>query len=239
MTAIPTPRQREHAFFSTMAVVSALAIAGGFLNTYGARIVAGADVPAIIHVHAAVFTSWLLLFVVQTLLVANGRLATHKRIGIASVVLVALMLVTGAAAAIAVTRAGHRGIPGVEFPTAAGFLLLNINSIVVFVMLFAAGWYYRRHGQIHKRLMLTATTGALIGPGVSRLPIASGNRALITALVFAFLFAGPAYDLLTRRRVHPAYLWGCALALVAIGPVEAYASTGAWQAIASWLGVTQ
>jgi uncharacterized membrane protein YozB (DUF420 family) len=234
-----TPRQREHAFFSAMAIASSLAITGGFLNTYGARIMAGSDAPAIIHLHAAVFTSWLVLFVAQTLLIANGRVATHKKIGAASVALVALMLVTGVAAAIAVTRAGHRGIPGVEFPTAAGFLLLNINSVMVFVLLFAAGWYYRHQAQVHKRLMLTATTGALIGPGVSRLPVASGNRALIAGLVFAFLFAGPVYDLLTRKRVHPAYLWACALALMAIGPVEAYASTGAWRAIASWIGVSE
>jgi hypothetical protein len=222
-----------------MAIVSMLAIAGGFLNTYGARLLSGSAVPLVIHVHAAVFTSWLVLFTAQTLLIARGRTALHKRIGTASVVLVALMLITGLAAAVTVTRAGHRGIPGVEFPTPAGFLLLNVNSVLVFVALFAAAWYFRRNSAVHKRLMLTATTGALIGPGVSRLPVASGNRVLITALVFAFLLAGPAYDLLTRRRVHPAYLWGCALALIAVGPAEAYASTGAWKAIAAWMGVPE
>ena len=38
------------------------------------------------------------------------------------------MLVVGTVTAIAVARLGHRGIPGVEFPDAEGFLLLNLGS---------------------------------------------------------------------------------------------------------------
>ena len=41
---------------------------------------------------------------------------------------------------ITVTRLGHRGIPGVEFPDPAGFLLLNLNAVFVFAILVAAGW---------------------------------------------------------------------------------------------------
>jgi hypothetical protein len=45
----------------------------------------------------------------------------------------------------------------------------------------------------------------------------------------AFLLAGPVYDLVTRRRVHPAYLWGGLLAMAAIPPVVAQLSaTAAW-----------
>jgi hypothetical protein len=52
----------------------------------------------------------------------------------------------------------------------------------------------------------------------------------------AFLLAGPVYDLVTRRRVHPAYLWGVLLALATIPPVVAQLSAiAAWHSIASWL----
>lgn len=44
--------------------------------------------------------------------------------------------------------------------TRQGFLLLNVTSIVVFSVLVAAGWHYRRRPQTHKRLMLAATVGA-------------------------------------------------------------------------------
>jgi len=49
---------------------------------------------------------------------------------------------------------------------------------------------------------------------VSRLPFASGNPPVIGALALAFLLAGPVYDLVTRRRVHPAYLWGGTIARI-------------------------
>jgi energy-converting hydrogenase Eha subunit A len=221
-----------------MSIVAAVTIVTGFLNTYGPKVVAGAPaLPLIIHLHAAVATSWLVLFVVQTTLVLRGRTAVHRRLGVAGVTLAALMLVVGVTAAITSARLGHRGIPGVEFPDVAGFLLLNLGAIAAFAMLVGAGWYFRRDLQTHKRLMLMATTGALVGPGVSRLPFFSGNTPAIGALVMAFLLAGPAYDLVTRRRVHAAYLWALVLVLLTSLPpvVTAFAATAAWQGFARWL----
>jgi hypothetical protein len=220
-----------------MAIVSSMTIVAGFFNTYGPKVVTGEPaLPAIIHVHAGVFTSWLVLFVLQTTLVLTGRTALHRRLGVAGMVLAALMFVVGMATAITVARMGHRGIPGVEFPDAEGFLLLNVNATLVFAILVAAGWYFRRNVQTHKRLMLTAVTGALVGPGASRLPGVGGNEALIGVVVVAFLLAGPVHDLLTRRRVHRAYLWSVPLAFLAVPPVVIQlASTPVWRAITSVL----
>jgi hypothetical protein len=146
------------------------------------------------------------------------------------------MLVVGTTTSIAVARLGHRGIPGVEFPDAEGFLLLNLGAIIVFAMLVGAGWCFRRNPQTHKRPMLMATAGALVGPGVSRLPFASGRPAVIGIMALAFLLAGPVYDLVTRRRAHQAYLWGGLLAITAIPPVVAQvAATDAWHRVASAL----
>jgi uncharacterized membrane protein YozB (DUF420 family) len=225
----------DHRFFSVMAIVMGATILAGFANTYAPKVATGDPaVPPIIHLHAAVFTSWLMVFVAQTTLVRRGRTAVHRRLGVAGVVLAALMLVVGVAAAISVARLGHRGIPGVEFPDAEGFLLLNLGAIAVFAVLVGAGWYCRRNAQVHKRLMLMATAGALVGPGVSRLPFASGRTPVIGALVIVFLLAGPLYDLVTRRRVHPAYVWGGLLALMAIPPVVVQVSaTETWHRIAS------
>jgi hypothetical protein len=230
-------RPGDHRFFSLMAIATATTIAAGFSQTYLPKVVTGAPtLPSIIHLHAAVFTSWLVVFVAQTTLVLSGRTAVHRRLGVAAVVLAALMVVVGTATAITVARLGHRGIPGVEFPDAAGFLLLNLGAIVVFGTLVGAGWYFRRSPQTHKRLMLMATAGALVGPGVSRLPFASGKPPVIGAMAMAFLLAGPVYDLVTRRRVHPAYLWGGLLAIGTIPPVIAQLSaTATWHSIASWL----
>lgn len=217
-------------------MVAAAAIAGGFGSTYGPKVVHGTPVPWIIHLHAVVFASWLAVFIAQTTLVLAGRTDVHRRLGVAAMVLAALMLVVGVATAISAARLGHRGIPGVEFPDVEGFLLLNINATLVFAILVAAGWYFRRNSQTHKRLMVMAVAGGLVGPGVGRLPFASGNTPVIGALVMLFLLAGPLYDLVTRRRVHLAYVCSFLLAVTAIPPVvEQLASTAAWHRLASWL----
>ncbi len=228
----PTDRR----FYATMSVVAAAVILTGFANTYGPKVLAGGPrVPSIVHLHAAVFTCWLVLFVAQTVLVARGHVALHMRLGNAGMVLAGVMLGVGLATAIATARAGHQGIPGVEFPSREGFLLLNVASILVFSVLVVAGWSFRRRPQIHKRLMLAATVGGLMPPGISRLPLVSGHAPAIAALVIAFLLVGPAYDLLTRRRVHPAYA-GLLLAVLIVPPVVIRMSaTGAWLAVASWM----
>jgi hypothetical protein len=56
---------------------------------------------------------------------------------------------------------------------------------------------------------------------------------VIALIVIAFILAGPAYDLLTRRGVHPAYRWSLALAVLGLPPIVALlAATPPWQAIA-------
>ncbi len=227
----------DHRFFGLMAVVSAAVILTGFGSSYGPKVLAGgAGVPAIIHLHAVVFCCWLALFVTQVVLVIRGRLALHQRLGTVGIGLAGLMLVLGVFAAITVTRQGHRGIPGVEFPHPAGFLLLNINAILAFAILVAAAWYFRRTPQAHKRLMLLATVGGLAPPGIARLPGLSGHTPAIAAVVFLFLIAGPIYDLVTRKRVHAAYGWAFVPAILTAPPVVVGLSgTQTWQAMATWM----
>jgi hypothetical protein len=223
----------DHRFFSIMSIIMSLAIVGGFSNTYVPKVISGTPVPPIIHLHAVVFATWLAIFVAQTTLVLNGKTAIHRKLGTAAVVFAALMVIVGTATAITVARLGDRGIPGVEYPDREGFLLLNLGVVVLFAVLVGAGWYFRRNLQAHKRLMLIANAGALVGPGVSRLPGVYGHAAAVGPLVLLFLFAGPVYDLVTRRRIHPAY-FSVLLALGAIPPVvQMVAATETWHRIAA------
>jgi len=230
------PHPADRFFYAAMSVVAAAVIVAGFASTYGPKVLSGSPaVPIVIHLHAALFACWLALFVAQTLLVMRGHVLAHMRLGRAGMVLAGLMLATGVAAAVHAGRAGHRGIPGVEFPTSDGFLLLNVASVSVFAVLAAAGWWWRRRPQAHKRLMLAATVAGLMPPGISRLPGVAGHDGVIAGLAVAFLLVGPVYDLVTRRRVHAAYT-GLLLAVLIVPPVVLQLSrTGAWRAVAAWM----
>jgi hypothetical protein len=215
MTAFPR-HPVDRSFYTTMAVVPAVVIVVGFANTYGPKVISGSTpVPPIIHLHAVLFTCWLVLFIAQALLVARGQVLAHMRLGIAGMVLAGLMLATGLAAAIGAARAGHK--------------------VCVFSALVAAGWWWRRRPQAHKRLMLSATVAGLMPPGISRLPGVAGHDQAIAGLVMAFLLVGPVYDLATRKRIHPAYA-GLLLAILIVPPVVLQLSgTEAWHAVAAWM----
>ena len=163
----------DRAFFSTMAIITACTIIAGFSRTYYLKALTGApSLPLFVHVHAAIFTSWLVLLVVQTTLVARGRSDIHRRLGVAGAVLAALMFSVGTVTAVTGARLGYRGIPGQEFPDAESFMLVPLRDILVFATLVA--WdSWRHNAPAHKRLMLTAAIGGLLPPAAARLPLVS------------------------------------------------------------------
>lgn len=216
-----------------MSIACATVIGIGFASKYVPHLSAG-GVPTVIHVHAAIFTAWLALFITQATLIRRDRIDLHRRLGTAGVALAAVMLVVGVQVSLVVTRAGERGIPGVEFPEPSGFLLLNLMAVGVFAVLVAAGWLSRNNPQAHKRLMLLATI-SLTPPGIGRLPLVAPHVPAVTAVAFAFFLAGPVYDLVTRRRIHRAYLGALLFGVGAPPVVAALAGTGAWHRMAAWL----
>ena len=56
--------------------------------------------PLIVHLHVVAYGSWLLLLAAQVWLVRTRRVAVHRRLGMAALVLIPLMLVLGPATAI-------------------------------------------------------------------------------------------------------------------------------------------
>jgi hypothetical protein len=230
-------RGAEHRFFAAMAAFAVLVVALGFGSSYGPRL-AGAAPPttALVHVHAAVFSLWLMAFVAQVTFAVRGRMALHRRLGTASIALAAIMLLVGAATAVQSGRLGHHGIPGVDLHDPAAFLLLNLSSLFVFGTLCGAAYLLRGRPAAHKRLMLMATVGGLLPPAIARLPGIAGHAPAIAAVAMAALLVGPIVDLVLRRRVHLAYLAGLAVALGSIPPVvEKLSATAAWHEIAAHL----
>lgn len=227
----------EHRFFSTMSIFLFLVIILGFANTYGTRIfLHNESVPPVIHLHALIFFCWLALFVAQCFFILKKRLDLHKKLGFLGMILALVMLLSGIITGIAAAKMGHLGIPGVEFPSAEGFLLLNISSACIFTILAFAGWGYRKDPQIHKRLMLMATVAGLAPPGISRLPLLSGHTPAIAAFTIFAIALGPLYDWRRLGRPHSAYYYSLPLVLFILPPIVlALSETTLWKSIASLL----
>ena len=101
------------------------------------------------------------------------------------------------------------------------FLVIPLSDILMFSILVAAGFYYRRQSETHKRLMLLATL-AILAPAIARLPFAfipANGPLAFFGLTDSVLLACIFYDIVSRQRLHPAYLWG-GLFLVASQPLR-------------------
>src|SRR5262245_44498715 len=77
----------------------ALLIAGivgwGFWKNYYSQAFARGDLPAIVQVHAAVFSIWVLVLVAQAAVVVAGNVRLHKQLGVAAMVYGALVFSVG------------------------------------------------------------------------------------------------------------------------------------------------
>ncbi len=225
--------RREQWFFTGMAVFAAAIVLAGFAPTYFLRSVSGQPaLSPLLHVHGFLFTSWILLFVAQTTLVAAHRTDLHRRLGVAGGTLAVLMLIVGLMVAIGAARRGFTPPGG---PPPLAFMAIPLGDLAVFATLVFAGLSFRRRREIHRRLMLFATIG-LLTPAIARLPgvLAGGPPAFfgITDLVVIGVLL---YDRYAHGRVHPASWWG-SLTVVLSQPLRlAVSGTGAWLAFAQWL----
>src|SRR6266481_4123742 len=76
-------RRYDNYFFSGMALLLAATVFVGFAPSYYLAGIFRAPLPSmIVHVHGAVFTGWILLFITQTSLVSSRRVDIHRRLGV-------------------------------------------------------------------------------------------------------------------------------------------------------------
>ena len=200
-------RRRERLFYTGMAVAFVITVFAGFARTYYLRrYFVPQPLMLLLQVHGFAFTSWIALLLTQTALVATKRTRVHQRLGIAGGVLAALMIVIGCVTGI--IRAKHFDVPLGTNPLS--FLTIPLGDMLVFAVLVAAAFYFRRRVDAHKRLMLLATITLLPAP-VSRLPIAFLETAgPMVSFGLSDLFIVPCliYDVVTRRTPAPRYSHG-------------------------------
>jgi hypothetical protein len=118
------------------------------------------------HLHAALFSSWVLLLIVQVGLVTAKRTALHIRLGRIAYVLAPAMILSGAYSAIALVAED----PAMKTGTRTAFLV-SVLDLVVFAALVWLGVRARRDAAAHKRFMLLAAMALLGATAVARMPL--------------------------------------------------------------------
>lgn len=189
----------------------------------------------LVHVHIVVYTTWLLLFTLQVLLVRTKNLEWHKQAGLISLGLIPLMVVFGFIAAYVVAKRDY-GTPNSDLH----FICVQFGNVFMFTLLAGMGIYLRKNYVAHKRLMLMASI-VLTEPGFARwlgykisplfgdyfwnyktLSAGYGHFWVFEVLPQLTLFlALGIYDFATRKRLSKAYVWGLLL-FVVVTNIEAF-----------------
>jgi uncharacterized membrane protein YozB (DUF420 family) len=214
-TSVRTGFAAHHRHDRTMIAAVVFAIWLAIVLGFGIDIVKRAhsgqlNFPLVTHLHVVAYTGWLVLLAAQVWLVRTRRVAVHRRLGLAALILLPAMLVLGPATA-------YYGVADNPYMSDKWIAWLSVNytNAIGSLVLLAAGLLMRRNPAAHKRLMIMGTI-AMTEPGFSRIWLPFLEARLGEGYIpFYFstyigtvllVVAVGAYDLATRRRLHPAYV---------------------------------
>jgi hypothetical protein len=206
-------RRYDRIFFPALTALIFATVFLGFAKTYFLAGMINAPLPSwIIHVHGAIFSSWIILLIIQIGLVSARRLDIHKKLGLFGFGLASFMVIFGLLAA---RNSLGRGFapPGLDPRT---FFIVPVTDIFVFATLIYFGYALRFDGTAHKRIMMIATI-ALTDAAVARWPfhfIATGPHFLADLCVYYLLFLLMGYDLWSTHKIQRATLWSSLLVIV-------------------------
>jgi hypothetical protein len=239
----PTRKRADDIFFTTMSVIMLAIVFMGFASSYFLRGAAFSHLPSLlVHLHGAVFSSWIILFVIQSSLVSAGNIRLHRKLGVAGAVIAGLMVVLGVLTPFGTLMRGAH-LPSLFTP--ASFLIGNVLGILFFGAYVAVAVWKRNNRIVHKRLMLIANA-MLMSPALSRMafpimdhprmtfPLMAHYPFLIGAIPMAMIVALFLFDLVRYKRPLAVTVIGGFL-FWAFDPVSDFIiNTQLSQHIASW-----
>ncbi|MGA8043564.1 MAG: hypothetical protein WCA37_12240 [Terracidiphilus sp.] len=225
-------RKYDRFFFSGLTLLILVAVVVGFAPKYYLAGVFRAPLPSpLIHIHAVVFSGWILLLVVQTGLVSARRVALHRTLGLAGFGLAVLVPIFGfLAMASQLHFRAYR-------PNILTFSAVSFEGVFLFSIFAGLGYATRKRDlAAHKRYIMLATLG-LLDAALFRLPVPFLSSQLPHDLlaVDALVILMAAYDLWSTRRIHRVTLWGGIFMIVVEQLTIPVGSTAAWHAFARWV----
>jgi hypothetical protein len=233
--------QRNSAFdrwyFTWVALVMITVAIAGFAPSIVDSSRRLAPLTPLVAVHGILFFLWLLLFLLQTTLIAARRADLHRRMGIVAVVLLILIVPLSYLVTVQMARRGF-DLSGDQMTRTDPLFgsIFNFFAVVEFPLLAGLALAYRKHKEIHKRIMLFANI-SLMGPPITHFLGHFGLLSPFTVLagLAFFLLSAVAADYIRARRVHPLTAT-LAILLFLFQPIQAIVgATAAWHHFAARL----
>jgi len=202
--------------------------------------------PLVLHMHAVLMGSFLLLLLAQTWLMATGRKALHMQLGIVGMVLGGLLVAVGLVLAptmyyetwnaLQTAPAAARGKLQELLSLKENILLLQGRIGIVFPLLLVIGLRARgANAGLHKRMMILAP-GIAIEAGIARIPWLPTTMPVspLSMDVYLLLAASPmiVWDIVRNRRVHEAYWIAAAIIVPLSVAIELLWDTPWWHSAA-------
>ncbi len=215
----------ERWFFTGIALAMIVTCLAGFIPSIAHPAGRRAPISVLALAHGVVFFAWLLLFLVQSRLVATRHIMLHRRFGLASILLLMLMIPLAYMTTIAMIRRGFdlSGDLRIDGDPAYG-AVFALSNLLIFSALAILALVYRRRPELHKRLILFANIELMPAPLahlIGHTPsLASLPGGIIMIPICIFVIAALARDLLTVRRIHP-LTWTLGILRIISGPLEA------------------
>jgi hypothetical protein len=230
---VRSPRRIDRRLYLGASLIFLALVFWTFARTFYLKSFFGTlPLPALLHIHGAVMTGWVVLLVVQTSLIATHRVQWHRRLGVFGAVWAVLVVVLGS---VTTLHAAAREVRGHSDFAADQVIITSLDLLqMLFFAAFVAIAIWQRHrSDYHKRLMLL-TIACMLPDAIARLPVSVmigtedlKNQAIMLGLD-GFIFVCVGLDTLWHRRLHPAFAWG-ALLFVGIFHLALYATqTRAW-----------
>jgi hypothetical protein len=119
--------------------------------------------PPVVHLHAVVMVTWMLLLVTQAGLVNAGNVKLHRSLGTWGIAHATVVLLTG----LSIQLIASRGGMDAGRATGTDGLYLGVLAAIGFAIMFTLAIRNTRRPEIHKRMILFAMLPVL-PPGVNR-----------------------------------------------------------------------
>jgi hypothetical protein len=194
-------------------------------------------------VHWISLSTWVLMFLIQSVLIATGKRRVHMMLGRIAAVLTAFILISGFWFNLASFRLAPPAFV-LWTLTMKQFMVLGFYTLLMFAGFVSLGLWYRRKPEIHRPMMLLATL-SIMTPAIARIdPLNSLYQGTAIERIFGpslgMLVLGAAFGaLLQSPRVAAtgarSYVIGYGVLAATQLLIIGFARTSVWDTFATFL----